>query len=47
MNEYAYPLNTVGKPEIMDRLLGFCRTKRGIWPGRDGENTAIIILIWW
>lgn len=38
MNEYAYPLNTVGKPEIMDRLLGFCRTKGVYGLGRWGEH---------
>lgn len=39
MNEYAYPLNTVGKPEIMDRLLGFCRTKGVYGLGRWGEHS--------
>ena len=38
MNEYAYPLNTVGKPEIMDRPLGFCRTKGVYGLGRWGEH---------
>lgn len=38
INEYAYPLNTVGKPEIMDRLLGFCRTKGVYGLGRWGEH---------
>ena len=38
MNEYAYPLNTVGKPEIMDRLLGYCRTKGVYGLGRWGEH---------
>lgn len=38
MNEYAYPLNTVGKPEIMDRLLHFCRTKKVYGLGRWGEH---------
>ena len=39
MNEYAYPLNTVGKPEIMDRLLDFCRTKGVYGLGRWGEHS--------
>lgn len=37
-NEYAYPLNTVGKPEIMSRLLGYMR-QRGVYGlGRWGEH---------
>ncbi len=38
MNEYAYPLNTVGKPEIMKKLLTYCKD-RGIYGlGRWGEH---------
>ena len=37
-NEYTYPLNTIGKPEIMDRLLGYMR-QRGVYGlGRWGEH---------
>lgn len=38
LNEYAYPLNTIGKPEIMEKLLCFCE-KKGIYGlGRWGEH---------
>lgn len=38
MNEYAYPLNTVGKPERMERLLAWARAHE-IYPlGRWGEH---------
>lgn len=38
LNEYAYPLNTIGKPEIMKKLLCFCE-KKGIYGlGRWGEH---------
>lgn len=37
MNEYAYPLNTIGKPQIMDKLLNWCRQKNVIGLGRWGE----------
>lgn len=37
MNEYAYPLNTIGKPAIMDKLLNWCREKNVIGLGRWGE----------
>lgn len=38
LNEYAYPLNTIGKPQIMEKLLQFCE-KRGIYGlGRWGEH---------
>lgn len=39
LNPYAYPLNTVGKPEIMDRLLAFCRAKGIYGLGRWGEHS--------
>ena len=38
MNEYAYPLNTVRKPEIMQRLLSWSRSKGVIGLGRWGEH---------
>ena len=38
MNKYAYPLNTVRKPEIMGRLLAWGRTKGVIGLGRWGEH---------
>lgn len=39
MNEYAYPLNTVGKPQIMKELLDYGRA-RGIYGlGRWGEHS--------
>lgn len=38
LNEYAYPLNTIGKPQIMENLLQFCE-KKGIYGlGRWGEH---------
>ena len=37
-HEYTYPLNTVNKPEIMDRLLHYMR-QRGVYGlGRWGEH---------
>ncbi len=38
MNKYAYPLNTVDKPEIMDRLLKWCSDKKVYGLGRWGEH---------
>lgn len=38
MNEYAYPLNTVGKPQKMERLTAWSK-ERGVYPlGRWGEH---------
>ncbi len=38
VNEYTYPLNTIGKPQIMDRLLKYMG-QRGIYGlGRWGEH---------
>ncbi len=38
MNRYAYPLNTINKPEIMKTLLTWC-VKRGVYGlGRWGEH---------
>jgi Protoporphyrinogen oxidase len=36
--EYAYPLNTVEKPKIMNRLLAWARTKKIYGLGRWGEH---------
>lgn len=38
MNEYAYPLNTIGKPEIMKKLLEVCEMKGIYGLGRWGEH---------
>lgn len=38
MNEYAYPLNTIKKPEIMKKLLEFSKTKNVYGLGRWGEH---------
>ena len=38
MNEYAYPLNTIEKPEIMEKLLAFCKEKQIYGLGRWGEH---------
>ena len=38
MNEYAYPLNTIGKQEIMCDLLDYCREKHIYGLGRWGEH---------
>ena len=38
MNQYAYPLNTICKPRIMERLLSWSR-ERGVYGlGRWGEH---------
>lgn len=39
MNEYAYPLNTVDKPEIMEGLLHFGRSRGVYGLGRWGEHS--------
>lgn len=38
MNEYAYPLNTVSKPQIMGKLLTFTKSKNIYGLGRWGEH---------
>ncbi len=38
MNEYAYPLNTVDKPRIMERLLAYAKKERVYGLGRWGEH---------
>ena len=38
MNRYAYPLNTIGKPEIMKELLAWSREQRVYGLGRWGEH---------
>lgn len=37
-NQYAYPLNTIGKPEAMNRLLSWSREHGVIGLGRWGEH---------
>ncbi|MBO4514751.1 MAG: hypothetical protein J5721_03650, partial [Lachnospiraceae bacterium] len=37
-NEYTYPLNTIGKPEIMKKLLAYARERDVIGLGRWGEH---------
>ena len=38
MNQYAYPPNTIGKPEIMKELLEWAKTRRVYGLGRWGEH---------
>ena len=38
LNDYAYPLNTVEKPQIMARLLKWCHTRNVFGLGRWGEH---------
>lgn len=38
MNEYAYPLNTIGKPETMNKILTFCESRQIYGLGRWGEH---------
>ena len=38
LNEYAYPLNTIQKPQIMDGLLAFMKEKQIFGLGRWGEH---------
>ena len=38
LNKYAYPLNTVGKPEIMEKLLCFAKAHNVYGLGRWGEH---------
>lgn len=38
LNKYAYPLNTINKPEIMKELLDWCKTKNVYGLGRWGEH---------
>lgn len=39
LNQYAYPLNTIGKPQIMKRVLEYARTKQVYGLGRWGEHS--------
>lgn len=45
--EYAYPVNTIGKPEIMSEILSFAKAHKVIGAGRWGEhmhhNTHIVV----
>jgi hypothetical protein len=38
MNKYAYPLNTINKPAVMERLLGYMNEHRITGLGRWGEH---------
>ena len=38
LNQYAYPLNTIKKPEIMKKLLSWSKEKGVIGLGRWGEH---------
>lgn len=38
LNAYAYPLNTIGKPEAMKKLLSFCEARQIYGLGRWGEH---------
>lgn len=38
LNKYAYPLNTINKPQIMKELLEWCKTKNVYGLGRWGEH---------
>lgn len=38
MNQYAYPLNTINKPEIMRKLLEWAKTQNVFGLGRWGEH---------
>ncbi len=46
-NEYAYPLNTVGKPEVMKRFLEYAGKKGCVGLGRWGEwqhyNSDVVV----
>lgn len=39
VNQYAYPLNTIQKPEIMKNLLKYCEEKQIFGLGRWGEHS--------
>lgn len=47
MNEYAYPLNTIDKPEIMYRLLGFADKAQiyglGRWGRHEHYNSDMVV----
>ena len=38
LNDYAYPLNTVGKNELMKEILNWGKTKKVFGLGRWGEH---------
>lgn len=47
LNEYAYPLNTIEKPQIMEELLGWARERHVYGLGRWGEwkhyNSDVVV----
>ena len=38
MNQYAYPLNTIRKPEVMKKLLSWSKEQNVYGLGRWGEH---------
>lgn len=38
VNEYAYPLNTINKPQLMDEILSWCKEQNIYGIGRWGEH---------
>lgn len=39
LNQYAYPLNTIGKPEIMEKVLKYTKERHVYGLGRWGEHS--------
>lgn len=39
LNAYAYPLNTIGKPELVERILKYCEENQIYGLGRWGEHS--------
>ena len=39
LNEYAYPLNTIGKPELVQKILTFAKERNVYGLGRWGEHS--------
>lgn len=39
MNEYAYPLNTIDKPEAIEKILEFAESRNVYGVGRWGEHS--------
>lgn len=39
LNEYAYPINTLTKPQVMEKLLNFSRDRKVFGLGRWGEHS--------
>ena len=49
LNEYAYPLNTIGKPAVMKEILGFSAERHIYGLGRWGEhqhyNSDLVVML--